>query len=166
MVLPSCHFIYVEKDKKICYVYIFLFFRATDLTHVMFRMGILAVLRSKCTKATIGAMITASHNPVEDNGIKIVDPMGDMLAASWEKYAIELANVSDSKIDSVMMKIIKSEDIDMNVKGSVFLAKDTRPSCVTLATGFLKAVEALSSDFNDFGKYNNNNSLFMLFFII
>ncbi|XP_052821818.1 phosphoacetylglucosamine mutase [Octopus bimaculoides] len=99
--------------------------KATDLSHVMFRMGILAVLRSKCTKATIGAMITASHNPVEDNGIKIVDPMGDMLAASWEKYAVELANVSDSKIDSVMMKIIKSEDIDMNVKGSVFLAKDT-----------------------------------------
>lgn len=38
-------------------------------------------------------MITASHNPEEDNGIKLVDPMGEMLEASWEKYATSLANV-------------------------------------------------------------------------
>ena len=30
-------------------------------------------------------MITASHNPVQDNGIKIVDPDGGMLAIEWEK---------------------------------------------------------------------------------
>lgn len=36
---------------------------AKDLDHVMFRMGLLATLRSKKTKATIGVMVTASHNP-------------------------------------------------------------------------------------------------------
>lgn len=30
-------------------------------------------------------MITASHNPVEDNGVKMVDPDGGMLAQAWEK---------------------------------------------------------------------------------
>lgn len=34
-----------------------------QLDHVMFRMGLLATLRSKKTKATIGVMVTASHNP-------------------------------------------------------------------------------------------------------
>lgn len=40
-------------------------FRATaiHLDHIMFRMGLFAVLRSKNKKATIGVMVTASHNP-------------------------------------------------------------------------------------------------------
>lgn len=36
---------------------------AGHLDHIMFRMGLLAVLRSQHTKATIGVMVTASHNP-------------------------------------------------------------------------------------------------------
>jgi len=43
--------------------------------------------------ATIGVMITASHNPEEDNGVKLIDPGGEMLEASWETYATHLANV-------------------------------------------------------------------------
>lgn len=36
---------------------------AQHLDHIMFRMGLLAVLRSKQTRSTIGVMVTASHNP-------------------------------------------------------------------------------------------------------
>lgn len=43
-------------------------------------------------EATIGVMITASHNPEEDNGAKLIDPMGEMLEASWEDLATRLAN--------------------------------------------------------------------------
>lgn len=42
--------------------------------------------------ASIGVMITASHNPEEDNGVKLVDPLGEMLEMKWEKYATVLAN--------------------------------------------------------------------------
>ena len=43
-------------------------------------MGLLAVLRSRSKGGvTIGAMITASHNPAPDNGVKLVDPAGEML---------------------------------------------------------------------------------------
>ncbi|CAE1280939.1 PGM3 [Acanthosepion pharaonis] len=126
--------------------------KAADLTHIMFRMGLLAVLRSKYKKATIGVMITASHNPVEDNGIKLVDPMGEMLAANWEHYASELANVTDSEVKTVLNKIIQEATIDMSEKSNIFLARDNRPSSVTLASAFLEGVSCFKSHFHDFGE--------------
>ena len=37
-------------------------------------------------------MITASHNPAPDNGVKLVDPAGEMLEAAWESIATTIAN--------------------------------------------------------------------------
>ena len=55
-------------------------------------MFILCYPRAKAVNATIGIVVTASHNPPEDNGLKIVEPMGEMLLAQWEGYATKLSN--------------------------------------------------------------------------
>ncbi|CAH2235758.1 jg7616 [Pararge aegeria aegeria] len=66
---------------------------ASLLEHVVYRMGLLAVLRSRCKNGrTIGLMITASHNLEPDNGVKLIDPDGEMLEQSWEEVATRLAN--------------------------------------------------------------------------
>lgn len=50
------------------------------------RMGMLAAVRSRVLAKdgecpSVGIMVTASHNPEADNGIKIVDPSGEMLVS-------------------------------------------------------------------------------------
>lgn len=68
---------------------------ASLLESTVFRVGILAALRSIQTGSVIGLMITASHNEVSDNGVKLADPSGGMLTQLWEPFADTLANAPD-----------------------------------------------------------------------
>lgn len=71
-------------------------------------------------------MITASHNPECDNGVKLIDPHGEMLEQSWEKLATNLANAEDANLRKVIDEIVKEEKIDLNVSASIYLGRDTR----------------------------------------
>ncbi|XP_014902849.1 phosphoacetylglucosamine mutase [Poecilia latipinna] len=124
---------------------------ANKLDHIMFRMGLLATLRSKKTKATIGVMVTASHNPEEDNGVKLIDPLGEMLTSSWEDYATQLANTDQNELVKTLKDIIEKEAIDMSQEANVYVGKDTRSSSSSLSQAVLDGVKALGGHSKDYG---------------
>lgn len=126
---------------------------AAVLPSTFLRMGMLAALRSAQLGKIIGVMITASHNPVEDNGVKMVDPDGGMLAQTWEKHACTLANAGEDGVAEALTGIAAAEGIslDFAVRPNVFIAKDTRPSSESLAALVRCGAEAVTGSVTDYG---------------
>ncbi|NXA35578.1 AGM1 mutase, partial [Eudromia elegans] len=125
--------------------------RAQRLHHVMFRMGALAVLRSRATAAAIGVMVTASHNPEEDNGVKLIDPHGEMLHPLWEEYATQLANAEEQELQKVMTEICQKEAVDLHRDALVFIGRDTRPSSMKLSQAVMDGISVLGGQYHDYG---------------
>ncbi|XP_022968702.1 phosphoacetylglucosamine mutase-like [Cucurbita maxima] len=104
---------------------------ASVLLSTMYRVGILAALRALKTEAVIGLMITASHNKVSDNGVKIADPSGGMLTQEWEPFANALANAPSSRdLVRLINEFAEKENIllDGSKSAQILVARDTRPS--------------------------------------
>ncbi|KAL7424909.1 hypothetical protein Q5752_000596 [Cryptotrichosporon argae] len=119
---------------------------AERLPSVIFRVALLAVLRSKrLDGATIGVMVTASHNPEADNGVKLVDPSGEMLEQAWEAHATALSNCpSTSSLISTFTSLAAHMHVDLAAPASVVFARDTRPSGPAL-------IDALQAGLGAFG---------------
>ncbi|XP_062860617.1 phosphoacetylglucosamine mutase [Trichomycterus rosablanca] len=125
-------------------------------------MGLLATLRSKQTKSAIGVMVTASHNPEEDNGVKLIDPMGEMITPAWEDYATQLANAEQEALCTALKDIIERETINMSEKASVFIGRDTRPSSKSLSMAVMDGVSSLEGNSLDYGLVTTPQLHFMV----
>mmetsp|Transcript_1580 Transcript_1580/g.2037 ORF Transcript_1580/g.2037 Transcript_1580/m.2037 type:complete len:576 (-) Transcript_1580:274-2001(-) len=137
--------------------------KAAILDSVFVRMGVLAWMRAVEKGAAIGLMVTASHNQVADNGIKLVDPDGGMLDPTWEGHAAALANAPTPEAAlSAIENIAKTVNINIGLDESVsivqikdtakvFVARDTRPHSSKLSKLVLAAVSCLGGTVHDFG---------------
>jgi phosphoacetylglucosamine mutase len=133
----------------------------------MYRMGMLACLRSIYKDCQyIGCMVTASHNLEEDNGCKLVDPLGEMLEEKWETYATQLVNSND--LHEALINLCEQPELKQKIeifnsknKGEIngnnywqpqiLIAFDTRPSCAQLVAAFKAGVKALNGNLIDYG---------------
>lgn len=130
---------------------------------IIFRVGIAAGLRSKFLSGkakaaglrpyqkAVGLMVTASHNPEEDNGIKIIDPMGEMMDSSWESWITDLVNLNDEDLIAYIDNFVTSNKIDWDIQAVVLIGRDTRESSPRLAESAMDGVKVMNGKIEDFG---------------
>ena len=123
--------------------------KAETLDVVMYRVGALAAMRAAHTGKVVGVMVTASHNEGCDNGSKIVDPDGGMLASDWEKIANDLANAGDlASVEAVLAQISPPPT---GGAGLVVIGRDTRISSPHLAALVASGVAAAGGKVHELG---------------
>lgn len=112
----------------------------------------------------MGVMITASHNLKHDNGLKIMDKDGSMLASSHEKLTEIIVNskdlcqtlrdLNDGKIEGPHQEHMGTQGIFFEpetINGYVFLGKDTREHSTRLLAALSAGVTLMGGKPYDFG---------------
>ncbi|WP_341363732.1 phosphoglucosamine mutase [Thalassospira sp. SN3W] len=87
---------------------------------------------TKSMRADIGVMISASHNPFQDNGIKLFGPDGFKLS---DKVELEIEAMMDSDMSALLVaadKLGRAQRIDDAPGRYIEAVKSSLPSSVTL----------------------------------
>jgi phosphoacetylglucosamine mutase len=122
------------------------------MDHIFLRCGALAYLRAAKLGSTAGCMVTASHNAEPDNGVKICESGGDMMAAAWEPYAAELANLETTDaVVSWIEALAEKEGFALGGAAEVYVGMDTRPTSPHLTALVVTGVEALGGTVHNYG---------------
>jgi phosphoacetylglucosamine mutase len=94
-------------------------------------------------------MVTASHNPSQDNGVKIVDHNGAVLSPYWEEKAEVLVNSNNLYEDA--LDVILDRGLTLNTENSVLIGFDTRESSPRLVEALTKGVNVVGLHVRNFG---------------
>lgn len=127
-----------------------------DLNNVLCRASIIAYVRSATFAGKyIGLYITASHNPVEYNGIKFIDFNGNMLEEAWETGSDELVNCADKDLHSIINKLFRQNSnctsMQDSIFGNIIIGRDTRESGVTLTENIKEVLGEMRCNVFDYG---------------
>jgi phosphoacetylglucosamine mutase len=105
--------------------------KADNLDAVVFRCSALMSVRSQNTGKFCGIMITASHNPECDNGVKLIDYNGEMIDEELQLHATNLAQASTFHVFWTYLSSVKHASVKHEQQvttGGVLIGIDTRKS--------------------------------------
>ncbi|KAI5168336.1 phosphoacetylglucosamine mutase [Pancytospora epiphaga] len=127
-----------------------------DLNNVLCRASVIAYVRSATFAGKyIGLYITASHNPIEYNGIKFIDFNGNMMDEVWEQSADELVNCEDGDFVPIVNKLFRQNSNCTNMQdsiyGNVIIGRDTRESGVEVSKNIKEVLEGMRCKVSDYG---------------
>ncbi|KAK6090136.1 hypothetical protein P3W45_000862 [Vairimorpha bombi] len=128
----------------------------SDLVNIICRSSFIAYLRSSSFAGKrIGIMITASHNPVDYNGVKFIDHNGNLLDKAWEKCSDDLVNCEDKDFHNMLNKILRKNsnlcDIDDGITGHVVIGRDTRESGQEISDNIKDVLSQVDCVVEDYG---------------
>lgn len=84
--------------------------------------------------------------------MKLVDPRGEMLEASWEVHATSLANAATTDaLISALDNLVKTLKVDLSKPARVVYARDTRPSGPALVASLEDGFKAINADARNAG---------------
>ena len=128
------------------------------LESVCLRMGMMAALRSASLGVPVGIMVTASHNGIADNGLKLSDGDGGMIHPAWEAYAMRLERANGGQeVITVLQEIAKEAGIPHFLKSlnaaqpSIIIGRDTRWHSPNLCNLAIQGAEAMGAVVRDLG---------------
>jgi phosphoacetylglucosamine mutase len=126
---------------------------AADMPAAVTRVGMFSALVSHWSGSQcLGIMITASHNAEEDNGAKVADVDGGMLAQKWEGPIEAIANCMDpTDAMGLLQQLISTHSISLGTPAHVVIGRDTRPSSFELFQCACRGVEAYGGTVHDIG---------------
>ncbi|KAM0679454.1 Phosphoglucomutase-3 [Glugoides intestinalis] len=127
-----------------------------DLNNVLCRASLIAYIRSATFAGKfIGLYITASHNPIDYNGMKFIDFNGNVLEESWEVASDELVNSDDNDFNTIINKIFRQNsnysNMNDSIKGNVIIGRDTRLSGATITESIKEVLGSYRCNVFDYG---------------